>query len=83
MNCKTTGLSGQFSGWENYGKENDCRLYLGGGAGFHSKTLLQAIYQGNAVKYTSTILQKIFRKHQHCRDCKIRAIPSHVENHKI
>ncbi|WP_270739570.1 type III-A CRISPR-associated RAMP protein Csm5 [Massilioclostridium coli] len=60
----------QFSGWENYGKENDCRLYLGGGAGFHSKTLLQAIYQGNAVKYTSTILQKIFRKHQHCRDCK-------------
>ncbi|WP_069988581.1 type III-A CRISPR-associated RAMP protein Csm5 [Massilioclostridium coli] len=60
----------RFRGWENYGKENDCRLYLGGGAGFHSKTLLQAIYHGDAAKYTSTILQKLFEEHQHCEDYK-------------
>ena len=55
----------QFRGWENYGKENDCRLYLGGGTGFHSKTILQAIYGDDALDFITCVLQEYFQDHNH------------------
>ncbi len=44
-------------------------LYLGGGTGFSTKTILNALYTPKeAVRLTSKIMENSFRKHQHNKD---------------
>lgn len=57
-----------FKNWEYKKNRKGCCLYFGGGAGFHSKTILQALYGEDAVYYVSNCLDKQFSIHKHYQD---------------
>lgn len=45
-----------------------CEVYLGGGAGFLSKTFIYALDEGKGVKFTAKMLDKQFPNHYHSDD---------------
>lgn len=47
---------------------NSKTILLGGGVGYHSKTVTAAYYRGKAMGVTMDILRSLFRKHHHERD---------------
>jgi CRISPR-associated protein Csm5 len=47
---------------------NGMELFIGGGAGFVSKTIIYPIGRENALAFTGKLLNKLFYRHKHLRD---------------
>lgn len=57
----------KFPSWKENG-EPHCRLFLGGGTGFQSKTITQSLYGDQALNLISELLQNRFNEHKHNLD---------------
>lgn len=65
---------------EDIGKVNDGRFFLGGGVGFHNKTVIMSLFnKREALQMTSKILDSQFRKHNHKKDLDMCASPRIVK----
>jgi CRISPR-associated protein Csm5 len=56
------------SGFVTNSAPDRCELYIGGGAGFLSKTFVYAMDENKALKFTSKIMQALFARHFHKND---------------
>lgn len=52
-----------------------CELYIGGGAGFVSKTFVYAMDEAKALKFVASRMQEFFYKHYHRQDESIGVSP--------
>lgn len=58
----------KFHGFEHEAEERGCVLYLGGGCGFPSKTILQSLYGDASLSCTAELLTFLFPDGYHETD---------------
>lgn len=69
----------KFQGFEGDAQDERCALYLGGGCGFHSKTLLLQLLKEKAVSNTARLLEFLFPGGYHDADEACGASPHMIK----
>lgn len=67
----------------NSKKYGDDIIYLGGGTGFHTKTINNSLYGKYALKNTADFLGDTFKKHKHYNDVSLGISPRALKCTKI